>query len=277
MGVFRGWKKVAVAAGMVTALTVGAGVGAIAQSGDANSGGAAAPDDRAGASSPTESVFVPITPCRIVNTATSGAGKLGPNVTRAYESQGNTSSQGGAAACGIPSTASALEINMTAPLANSDGYLRVAPAGVAIPNATFMNYVAGFNASNAGTIAVTKGTGNNFQVKSFNSSTHVVIDVLGYYVDDLFAVVEGNGTLVRGNGVTSVVKAGTGDYRVVFDRNLRGCGYTGNVGQTGDLGSQADGSVTVAGDNANVNGVYVSTHNQAGTGTDRPFHLTVDC
>lgn len=275
MSVFGKWKKVAVAGGMVAALTLGAAVGVNAGTGQDNTGGASVPSDKAGVASPSESVYVPITPCRIVNT-TIGS-KIGANETRAYRSQGNTAAQGGAASCGIPASASAIEVNMTGTFANGDGYLRVAPTGVPIPTATFLNYEAGFNASNAGTIALTPGAGNNFQVKAFVAPTHLVVDVLGYYVKGLMAVVASNGALDRGNGVLSSQRPFTGNYRVQFDRDITGCAYDALAGVTGDAGTVVDVNATVARAGGTSDTVFVRTMNQAGDNVDAPIHVTVTC
>lgn len=274
MKVLGRWKKVAVAGGMVAAMTLGAAVGVNAQTGEDNAGGSPAPEPRAGALSPSESVYVPITPCRIVNT-TIGS-KIAANQTRSYRSQGNTAAQGGAASCGIPASASAIEVNMTGTFADGDGYLRVAPTGVPIPTATFLNYEAGFNASNAGTIALTPGAGNNFQVRAFVAPTHLVVDVLGYYVRGLMAVVGPTGTLVRGNNVVSVVRESAGEYRVNFDRNVSGCAFSGGLHDTG-TGFGVEGDLAMATNGSNANGVYVETYNEAGTQADIEFHVVVSC
>lgn len=259
------------------AVVVAAGsAGAVAVGATADANGGEAPTPRAGAQSPSESVFVPITPCRIVNTQ-NPAGKIQANQTRQYRMHGNTSAQGGAAACGIPQTASALELTVTSVSADGRGYLRVAPAGAAIPNATFLNYGPGQNLGNTGTVAVQPGGGNNFQVRAFQARTHVVIDVNGYYVRGLHAVVNGgNGSLARGNGVVASVRAGTGTYAVTFDRNVSGCAYSATIGNPVD-GTPPTGQITATPLNSNANAVYVTTHLSDGTLSDRPFHLAVTC
>lgn len=269
------WKTAVVAAIAAAGLVAG---GAVAASvGDSNNPEAPASESRAGAASPAETGFVPITPCRVVNTATSGAGRFAPGQTRAYETQGNTSGQGGAASCPIPAGATALEINITAPSALGEGYVRVAPAGVAIPNATFMNFTDTFNASNAGAVRITPGTGNNLQVRVFNASTHIVIDVLGYYVDPPIAVVAANGTLVRGMAGATAIRQSLGNYRVEFGRDVTGCAFTATLGSVGGGFPPTAGEVFVARSDGNADGVYVETRNAAGAEADLPFHLTVTC
>lgn len=266
-----------VGAVMAAALVLSAGAFAGAQAGEgSNAGGpAAAPTPRAGSASPTESSFVPITPCRIVNTQ-NPAGKLDVGEVRSYRMSGNTQDQGGAVACGIPSVATALELTITAVAAEGNGYLRVYPAGQPEPNATFLNYTNVFNAENAGTVRVQGGLGSNLSVKAYQRRTHVVIDVLGYYVPGLLAVVSPQGNLVRGNGAPQVTRDGTGEYRVNFHRNVSGCAFTGGLHDAGgNYGTEGD---IVMATNANsTNGVYVQTFNEAGTQADSEFHIVVTC
>lgn len=252
---------------VVALLSVGAYAGA--QSGDG--GGDGRPpipegEPRAGSASPTENGFVPIAPCRIVNTQTP-AGPIGAGATRSYRMHGNTSSQGGAASCGIPASATALEVTAHAVSAAGTGYLRVFPATGAEPNATFMNYGRSLNQSNTGTIAVTPGTGNNFRVKAYLAQTHVIVDVAGYYVPDLFASVQLHGPVVVGNGVNGTSKTGTGVYTVTFNRNVEGCGFAVGPWTSGEAAATAVSGSTVT----------VRTYNSAGTGADRGFDLTVHC
>ena len=53
---------------------------------------------------------------------------------------------------------------------------------------------------------------------------------------NLFASVAGNGTLVNGNGVSSVTHIGTGQYEVTFTSDVSGCAY---VSTTQNAFSQA--------------------------------------
>jgi hypothetical protein len=264
----------AVVAG-VLALSTGTLVGAQAGETDNAGGPVAPPTDKAGAASPTESSFVPITPCRIVNTQ-NPAGKFAVGETRSYRMSGNTSDQGGAAACGIPSVATALEMTITAVGAEGNGYLRVWPAGQPEPNATFLNYTKVFNAENAGTVRVQGGLGSNISVKAYQQKTHVIIDVLGYYVPGLMAVVSDAGNLVRGNGAPQVERTGTGIYNVIFNRDVSGCAFSGGL-HAPNAGTGTEGDFVAAGLTTDPRGVFVQTFNEAGTLANLEFHLVVTC
>jgi hypothetical protein len=268
-------KAAAVALGVVL---LGVAGGAVSADGGVNVGPTRA-RPRAGASSPTETVFVPIVPCRIFSSVPA-VGKFSAGETRSINKGGNLSSQGGnPAGCGIPDGATALEVNITSALAEGNGYIRVWPDESVEQGATFMNFSNAFNVSNAGTVAVDKGATDVMDLKVYLNRTHVIIDVMGYYVDELFAVVEADGTLSRGNGVASVTKlASAGQYVVNFERNVRGCSYAGNLGVTGAAGAEADGTLSLQGASSNpTNGVFVWTFNTAGAPTNRAFQVIVDC
>jgi hypothetical protein len=264
-------------AGLVAVALVLVGAIGAAAAGRVATQAEAPPPRSAGTASPTESVFVPITPCRLVNTQNS-AGDIAAGELRSYKTNGNTSAQGGAAQCGIPASATALELSITAVSAKGPGYLRVHPAGGATPTATFLNYGRGQNLTNAGTVQVRKGAAQtNLSVRAFEADTHVVIDALGYYVSELFAVVAAGADVpTRANGVVSVTHAGTGAYQVVFDRNVTGCGYIAGPGAVG-AGGVPGYDVGVAPQNGNPNGVFVQTYSAAGNVLDQAFYLVVDC
>ena len=90
---------------------------------------------------------------------------------------------------------------------------------------------------------------------------------------NLFASVALNGTLVNGNGVSTVTHIGTGRYEVTFTQDVSSCAY---VSTTQNAYSQALQSFT-AGGHLSTSGVYLETKNQGGGLTDGPFDLAVAC
>lgn len=228
----------------------------------------------AGTDSPTESNFVSVKPCRLVDTRATG--QVQPGQIKSYKTQGDTTSQGGSADCGVPPTAGAVELNVTAISATSTGFLRLYPAGGAEPTATFMNYTPTFNVSNDASVALTAGKNANLKMKNYGGRVQVVIDVLGYYVPNLMAVVQSNGTLTRGNGVLTVAREAPGQYRVNFERNITGCAFSGGLNDDQDgLGSK--GYLAMARSGSGAGGVFVETYNSSGTKTDTDFHVVVTC
>jgi hypothetical protein len=93
----------------------------------------------------------------------------------------------------------------------------------------------------------------------------------------LYASVKANGTLASGNGVVSILTAGTGNYVVVFNRNVRDCAYEGTIGSSATSGAVNTGEITVVGAAIDVNGVFVTTDDSNGVSAGRPFMLSVYC
>jgi hypothetical protein len=89
----------------------------------------------------------------------------------------------------------------------------------------------------------------------------------------LFATVAADGTLVNGNGVSSVSHTVTGQYEVTFTSDVSGCSY---VSTTHNAFSQAIQSYT-AGGHLSGSGVYVEVKNQGGGLMDGPFDVAVAC
>ena len=97
----------------------------------------------------------------------------------------------------------------------------------------------------------------------------------------VFAVVDSDGTLVRGSSsVVSASRTGSssGNYQVIFNKDVTGCGFVATIGQIGSSGVALPGAISVAGLSANpVNGVFIQTTGFDGSSSDRPFHLSVVC
>jgi hypothetical protein len=92
-----------------------------------------------------------------------------------------------------------------------------------------------------------------------------------------FAVVNSNGTLVRGRGVVSTqqVSGFPAAYEIIFDTQTTGCAYIGTVGLPG-IG-QIDGFLTTARRTATSNGVFVRTFDASGVEAPRTFHVELLC
>jgi hypothetical protein len=92
-----------------------------------------------------------------------------------------------------------------------------------------------------------------------------------------FAVVNGAGQLVRGRDISSVARTGPGRYQVIFNADVRSCGYYATIGGPSAGGPPQNSQVSVASLASNVNGVAVRTENNGGAEVDRGFHLIVFC
>jgi hypothetical protein len=91
-----------------------------------------------------------------------------------------------------------------------------------------------------------------------------------------FSVVNSAGQQVRGRGTTSAARTAEGRYQVIFDADVRNCGYYATIGDP-SASQPASGQVSVSSLGSNVNGVRIRTENDAGAPADRPFHLVVFC
>ncbi len=79
---------------------------------------------------------------------------------------------------GVPSTATAVVLNITATDAQGSGYLTVFPANVGQPPSSNVNYVAGQSIPNV----VVSGVSPDGRVKIYSyAETHVIVDVAGWF------------------------------------------------------------------------------------------------
>ncbi len=81
---------------------------------------------------------------------------------------------------GVPDDATAVVMNVTAVTPTRAGYLSVYPTGQPRPTASSVNFPAGGNVPNLVTMPL--GTGGNVSVFNFTGVTHVVVDVVGWYL-----------------------------------------------------------------------------------------------
>ena len=93
-----------------------------------------------------------------------------------------------------------------------------------------------------------------------------------------FAVVNAGGQAVRGRDVSSAARTSQGRYQVIFNGDVRGCGYFATVGDESASAPPQNSQISVGSLGSNVNGVAVRTENGTnGNELDRPFHLIVMC
>lgn len=93
-----------------------------------------------------------------------------------------------------------------------------------------------------------------------------------------WVVVQGNGTLVRANGVTSIAHPSTGVYIATFTADVHGCAYIANPGDTATGFVNTASTVSVSRRVGNRHAVYIQVWNQqTGALADLPFHLVAYC
>jgi hypothetical protein len=88
----------------------------------------------------------------------------------------------------------------------------------------------------------------------------------------LFANVASNGTLYGSAGVTANYKRGTGQYEIVFNRNVYACA---KIATLADGSSRIISVITTGGSNGT--GVAINTTLRDGTSYDSTFNLAVIC
>jgi hypothetical protein len=134
-------------------------------------------------------VYVPLVPCRLVDTRAvpSGPAPLVAGTARVFDASTALAAQGGVAAgCGVPSErAAALVLTMTAVDPEGPGSLRAYPAGAALPTASVLNYAlpgSGIDMANTTILKMRRDqTSSSFTMRADGSTTHVLVDVVGYF------------------------------------------------------------------------------------------------
>ena len=124
--------------------------------------------------------FYPVTPCRVADTR-QAAGFGGPFGPPSMFAQSARSFPVGSSSCGIPGSAVAYSLNVTAQLPATGilGVLTIWPAGQVQPNASTLNsYVPGSVVSNAAIVPAAPDGQIRVYVSDF---ADVVIDVNGYF------------------------------------------------------------------------------------------------
>ena len=125
--------------------------------------------------------FVPVTPCRIVDTRNAtgayGGPKLAANTVRDFNLISGPCT-------GIPASATSFSLNFTVTQTDGAGHLVVYPTGGAVPTVSTINFTAGQTIANA---AIVPATAGSISVMSAVSATHLLIDINGYFSPQLNA------------------------------------------------------------------------------------------
>ena len=128
--------------------------------------------------------FFPLTPCRVVDTrgptGPQGGPALAANTTRNFTIINVNS-------CGVPSTAKAAAVNVTAIQATDGGDLRIFPYQSPVPLASVINFsTADFALANGAIIPLANIGGIDISVQTdmppgSSGTVQLVIDVAGYF------------------------------------------------------------------------------------------------
>jgi hypothetical protein len=125
-------------------------------------------------SSPTS--FYTLTPCRVVDTRRPNGPLGGPAITANSNRSFSLAGQ-----CGIPTTAKAVAINVTATQATAVGYLRLYPGGSVVPPTSSLNYAAVRARANSAIAQLGTSGSLGIQCTQSSGTVHLIIDVNGYF------------------------------------------------------------------------------------------------
>jgi hypothetical protein len=195
--------------------------------------------------------FVPVTPCRIVDTR-GPAGTFGGPSLPASAPRNFPLPTGPCA--GIPASVSAYSLNITVTNTLGPGFLSIYPQGGAAPLISTLNYLAGETVANAAIVPA--GTSGGITVVAGVSGTDLIIDINGYYSTGL------------NNGESFRLAANVSGTGAIYGLNLSGSGVFGQsiandgvhgVSSTGSGVYGVSGGTGVYGDSFNADGVHGHT------------------
>jgi len=180
------------------------------------------------------STFVPITPVRVLDTRV-GVGLTGAftaNVPRTFQVAGSL---------GVPSNAKAITANLTVTRQTAVGYVSVTPTATNSPPASTINFPVGDNrANNLTTRLSSDGKLSAVYKAGSGKTTHLILDVTGYFLED------GSGATY--NSITPVRLLDTREALGLTGRFLAGTPRTFQVSGVSEIPSAAiaiSGNLTV--------------------------------
>jgi len=284
------WSRIILTTAVVAATSVGVCTASIAAQPAAQSRQSAAQSHQNAASlalttaaldpqTTPETHFVAVAPCRIVDTRVAG-GALGNGASRAFYVGGTFgfAPQGGkAGGCGIPVSATAVAATVAAIGPTTTGYLKAWANGAPEPGSSMLNYFKASAVSTGTTQTIQPTSGPSLRIKNAGPTVNVVVDVSGYYVPQIQALIGSDGSIQAGTSrIVSTSHPGTGSYYITLDRPARQCSpmvSTFNLYRYASVGLSS--STT-----PNTISVYVwdldpTTHKEVPTNYD--FFITVSC
>lgn len=184
------------------------------------------------ATSGSRSVFVPISPCRLLDTRP-GTDNVGPRSTPIGDGETYVVTvRGENGNCTIPSDATAIVMNTTAITPSTASFITLFPADVTRPLAANLNTVAG-GAPTPNLVTVQLSSVGEVAIFNLKGSVHIAGDITGYYAPE---------------GASGTGPAGptgpTGPQGAVGATGAPGptgpMGPTGSTGPTGPTGPQGD-------------------------------------
>lgn len=214
-------------------------------------------------SAPT-TTLVQIAPCRLLDTRIAG-GPFTNGETRTYTATGH---------CGIPQSAVALQASVTTTGATRAGYLTAWGAGRR-PSTNFATYGA-LAGMTVGTELPLVPATTDFKIAATGGPTQVLVDVTGYYQQQVAGFIDFTGTPFApiGTGITNVAFGNApNSIYITTDRDLSDCTPIVNIIGATDL---AEAYIDYPSDTNTVR-VVESTTLGGSPPQYQPFYFTVIC
>ena len=124
------------------------------------------------ATPPPAASFFTVSPCRAADTRAAQAPALGPGERRTLPVAGQ---------CGVPTSATAVALNVTVTSPAAQGFVRVT-AGDGLSETSTLNFTPGLTrANNALVVLASDGSGTVAVTNGSAGTTHVLLDVTGYF------------------------------------------------------------------------------------------------
>jgi hypothetical protein len=120
--------------------------------------------------------FFTVAPCRVVDTRNPSGAYGGPALDGGFERGFTIAGQ-----CGIPSTATAVSVNVAATQGSAGGNLRLFPAGSSLPSVATINYSAGQTRSNNAIVTLNAFGQIDAYCSQASGTAHFILDVNGYF------------------------------------------------------------------------------------------------
>lgn len=177
--------------------------------------------------------YVPIEPCRLIDTRSDAQFHVGPHSTLGGNSKitvDGWGSQGECTSPALPSTSTGLQLNVTALGATTATHLTIYPGAGDPPNSSSLNPVPGQPPLPNAVTTQLDGAGQ-FSVYNLQGSIDVIIDVVGYYGDhhhddryepdlpDAMGFINVDGSIRTGEEYIDTItwNAGLGRYEITFN------------------------------------------------------------
>ncbi|HEX2783288.1 MAG TPA: hypothetical protein VHN36_06860 [Ilumatobacteraceae bacterium] len=162
------------------------------------------------AGSGTPSVFVPITPCRLIDTR-AGSDNVGTRATPIGSNEAATFAVWGTNGhCTIPNTATGIATNTTAVNPTAGSFLTVYPADASPrPTASNLNFTAG-SPPTPNQVTVGLSAAGAIGVYNLTGTVDIIVDIVGYYQRESSAGPTGSRSMhISGAGFVAEASGGT--------------------------------------------------------------------